>query len=61
MLVNKEASFVFSMACAVVGQTELPLLEENLDWEQIYQISVYHRIENIVSYAVEQICKEENR
>lgn len=60
MLINKEASAVFSMACAVVGRIALPILEENLDWKNIYEISAYHRIENIVAYAVEQICKEES-
>lgn len=59
MLINKEASAVFSMACAVVGKTALPILKENLDWKNVYKISVYHRIENIVAYAVELICKEE--
>ena len=61
MLINKEASAVFSMACAVVGKTALPILEENLDWKNIYEISAYHRIENIIAYAVEQICQEESR
>lgn len=61
MTIEKEAGYVFSMASAVVGKTELPVLEEGLDWRKLYQISVYHRIENIIAYAVEQICKEESR
>lgn len=60
MLINKEANAVFSMACAVVGKETLPILEENLDWKSVYQISAYHKIENIVAYVVEQICKEES-
>lgn len=61
MAIEQEAGYVFSMACAVVGKTELPLLEENLDWQKLYQISAYHRIENIIAYAVEQICKDESQ
>ena len=53
---RREAEYIFYMACAVVGKVNVPFPNVRPDWQKIYEISAYHRIENIVAYAVEQLC-----
>ena len=56
MTTEREAEYIFYMACAVVGKVNVPFPNVRPDWQKIYEISAYHRIENIVAYAVEQLC-----
>lgn len=56
MTTEREAEYIFYMACAVVGKVNVPFPNVWPDWQKIYEISAYHRIENIVAYAVEQLC-----
>ena len=48
MTTEREAEYIFYMACAVVGKVNVPFPNVRPDWQKIYEISAYHRIENIV-------------
>ena len=45
MTTEREAEYIFYMACAVVGKVNVPFPNVRPDWQKIYEISAYHRIE----------------
>lgn len=53
---QKENRFIFQLINAVLHKNQIKLSESELDWNYIYNMCRYHKIDNLVAY---QICNLE--
>ena len=55
MIKRNEQKYLLSLTKAILLSQELPVSTQKLDWQYIYTLSKYHRIDNIVAYGVESL------
>ena len=48
MTTEREAEYIFYMACAVVGKVNVPFPNVRPDWQKIYEISAYQDRKSVV-------------
>lgn len=54
---STEAQFIYHMICSILTENHNLYLPKNLDWNKIYELSVYHKVDNIMGYVVEQLTR----
>lgn len=47
-----ESRYLISVISAIINQTEIPHTARNLDWENLYKLSEYHKVSHIMYFGL---------